>query len=263
MTGTTTVATSGIGSFFAAHPEILAILLAVLGLLAARTVQAVTRRLLSRLDRRLVETGSAPLSERAVRVLVSLAFWSVAFATVLLVLRTLGAGYVSASLDAALAWLPGVLVGALIIAVGHVLGVAARNLILAMRGDPDTARPLSRLVQGAIFLLGVVTGVQQMGLDVSFVADLIVLVVGVTLAGLSLAFALGARQHVANLVARSTIDRYVPGDLLRIDDVEGVVVEVHRTGVDLRTGEGIVTVPASRFAETVVLRRRADDEASS
>jgi small-conductance mechanosensitive channel len=99
------------------------------------------------------------------------------------------------------------------------------------------------------------TGLQHMGLDVSFIGQLLILVLGAGIGGLALAFALGARRHVANLVAHAMVARYRPGDRIRIGDIEGVVIEVHRVGVDLVTDEGVVTVPAALFADRPVLRR--------
>ena len=131
-----------------------------------------------------------------------------------------------------------------------------RNLLLRLQGPEASQQQLApRIVQAAIFLVGAMTGLQHMGLDVSFIAELLILVVGVCLAGLSLAFALGARQYVANLVAGSAVARFAPGDHIVIDGTEGTILEIHRTGADLATAEGVVTVPASMFAELPVLRR--------
>lgn len=110
-------------------------------------------------------------------------------------------------------------------------------------------------MQASILVLAILTAVQHVGLDVSFVQQLLVLLLALTLGGLSLAFALGARRHVSNLVARSATARFTPGDVIRIDDHEGPIIEIHRSGVDLSTAEGVVTIPAARFEEVPVLRR--------
>ena len=73
-----------------------------------------------------------------------------------------------------------------------------------------------------------------------------------------LAFALGARRHVANLLAHRELARINVGERIRIDDVEGVVVEIHDTAVDVTTKHGVATVPAARFAESTVLRLSED-----
>jgi hypothetical protein len=239
------------------YPELVAIVVAVVGLVVARLAGTLTERLLAAVNRLLARTAQGRdqlLPDRAVGWIAALAFWSVLAFALLLVLRILGTGRVFTWIDAPLAYLPRAFVGLTIIGVAHVLGVAARNLVVRLQGDAPDARIAPRLVQGAILVLGIVTGVQHMGLDVSFVADLLLVVIGVTFAGLALAFALGARSHVANLLARASTARFAPGDRIRIDDVEGTIIEAHRTGIDLSAREGVVTVPAARFDEAIVLR---------
>ncbi|HSG90640.1 MAG TPA: hypothetical protein VLA56_15600 [Pseudomonadales bacterium] len=247
------------------YPEIAAILLIVAGLVLARIARFLTVRALTLLNRssaRLSGRGDL-LSDRVIRILGGLGFWTVIAIGVLLALRTLGTGRVFTWIDIPLAYLPRFFVGAVIIGAGYVIGVLVANLVARMQGAGPRTSVMPRVVQAAIVLMGAMTGLQHMGLNVSFVAELLILVVGVCLAGLSLAFALGARQYVANLVARSAVARFAPGDRIRIDHqdgIEGTIVEIHRTGVDLTTAEGVVTVPAWLFNECAVLRR--DDSPS-
>ena len=241
------------------YPEVAAVVLVVVGAGLARVARYLTLRGLAVANRVMARFGSGRadlVSERGIRLLGTGAFWLVVAVAVLLALRTLGTGRIFTWIDVPLAYLPRLFVGLLIIGIGHLLGQVVRNLLLRLQG-PEASRQLlvPRIVQAAIFLAGAMTGLQHMGLDVSFVADLLILVVGVCLAGLSLAFALGARQYVANLVAGSAVGRFAPGDRIVIDGTEGTILEIHRTGVDLATDEGVVTVPASMFAEQPILRR--------
>ncbi|MFN2349328.1 MAG: hypothetical protein ABR558_07120, partial [Thioalkalivibrio sp.] len=81
-----------------------------------------------------------------------------------------------------------------------------------------------------------------------FITQLSLITLASLLGGLSIAFALGARQYVANLVAQPEMTRYASGDRLRIDDDEGVIVEIYRTGLTLETDQGLVSIPAARLA---------------
>lgn len=241
------------------YPEIAAVLLVLVGAGLARVARYLTLRALAVANRGMARFGSGRadlVSERVIRLLGTGAFWLVLAVAALLALRTLGTGRVFTWIDVPLAYLPRLFVGLLIIGVGHLLGQVARNLLLRLQGPEASTQLLApRIVQAAIFLVGAMTGLQHMGLDVSFIAELLILVVGVCLAGLSLAFALGARQYVANLVAGSAVARFAPGDRIVIDGIEGTIIEIHRTGVDLATAEGVISVPASMFAEQPILRR--------
>ncbi len=102
--------------------------------------------------------------------------------------------------------------------------------------------------------LALIAGVQQIGIEIGFIAQIALIAIAVGMASMGLAFALGARQHVANLVARWQLDDYQRRDQLRIDGIEGTVVEVRRAVIVLASDEGLVTIPAARFSQTHAVR---------
>jgi hypothetical protein len=55
-------------------------------------------------------------------------------------------------------------------------------------------------------------------------------------------------------VAHRELERFTVGERIRIDGEEGRIVEIHRTGIDIATSEGIASIPAARFASKSVLR---------
>lgn len=241
-----------------AYPEVMAVIVLVLGLVIAFAARSLTERgmvTINRLLARFTMERDGLLSDRVIAILVSLVFWLLLGLALALALRTLGTGRLFTWLDLPLSYLPRILVGLFIIGAGHILGVLARQLLARLRGARDRSNLLPRLTQAAILVIALMTGLQHMGLDVSFIGQLLILLVGAGIGGLALAFALGARRYVANLIAHSTAARYNPGDYIRIGDMEGTIIEIHRTGVDLVTNEGVVTVPAALFAEQPVLRR--------
>ena len=188
---------------------------------------------------------------RIIGALAPLTFWAILAATAVLSLRVLGVGTATGLIDEALVHLPRLILAVLAITAGHLVGAGLREFV---RHRAATVRFPPR---GAYWLAAgpaIVVAAQQLGIDVSFIADLALLAFGVAAAALGLAFALGARQHVANLIARRELDNYRKGDSLRIDDMEGTVVELRRTGVVLATADGLVTLPAARFSEVPVVR---------
>jgi len=111
-----------------------------------------------------------------------------------------------------------------------------------------------RLMYLAIMAVAVVMGLQHVNVDITFVTQLVLILVGTVSAGLMLAFSLGARRHVANLLARRELSRLAIGDRVNIGGVEGNIVDIHNTAVDIATDEGIASVPAARLAEEGFIR---------
>ena len=193
-------------------------------------------------------TGSR---SQAARLLAPLAFWTTVAAAVALSLIVLGTGQATRLLDAALVLLPRLFAAVFMLIGGHLVGIALREIVRRrLRSVPFPPRAAYWLAVAP----AVIAAAQQLGIEVSFIANLALVAFTIGLGALGLAFALGARAYVANLIARRDLEQYREGDRLRIDGVEGTVVEVLRTALVLATPDGLVTIPAARFTDTQVTR---------
>ena len=243
--------------FLAGHPELLAILIALVGFAVAGLLAAWVDRGLNLVERglrRLSPQRAERLAATPRKLLQRVVYYLTLAFFLLLAIRLLGIVALSDSLDRALAWLPQFLLGGVIIVIGYLLGLLARAL-LAGRVGPEHGSTLPRLAQAIVFVTAVMTGVEQMGINISFVTTVIVVLLSVSLGGMSLAFALGSRELVANLLARRSLGDYRLGQALRIGETEGVIVEFTRIGVVLETADGTVHVPARKFLESEVTVR--------
>lgn len=187
----------------------------------------------------------------AARVLAPLTFWTTVVVAVALSLAVLGTGQATRLLDAALVLLPRLIAAVFILIGGHLVGIALREIVRRrLRSVPFPPRAAYWLALAP----AVIAAAQQLGIEVSFIANLALVAFTIGLGAIGLAFALGARAYVANLIARRDLEQYREGDRLRIGDMEGTVVEVLRTGIVLATPEGLTTIPAARFTDDLVTR---------
>jgi len=142
-------------------------------------------------------------------------------------------------------------IGSIIIVVGYLLGILVYSLVAGL-AQPTDGELLARVAQTVVVITAVITGLEQMAIDVSFLTNVLVIVMAAVLGGLSLAFAIGSRQLVANLLSRRDLARYRVGDVIRIGDLEGRIIDFTRTSVVLESADGKVNVPAVRFLESEV-----------
>ncbi|MGB5163652.1 MAG: mechanosensitive ion channel domain-containing protein [Woeseiaceae bacterium] len=240
------------------NPELAAIAVLVIGLIAARLLSLAVGYALSALDRRIARmttSASSLLTPRLIKLSRAIVFWIVLIMAVAMSLRILGASGTADGLNSALSsYVPDALIVFSIVAVGHLLGVLCSHLVAELREDLTPESPGPRLVYGAVLGVSVVMALQHIGMNLTFLTRILLIAVAVGGGGLMLAFALGASRHVANLLAHREVGRLAVGERIRIDDLEGIVVEVHSTAVDIATKDGIASIPASRFAEVSVLR---------
>ena len=230
-----------------------ALILLLIGWLVARLLRSLAIRVV-RLGRRAasrLSRGGEPLTERSERMVGSLVFWVVMLLFLTAATHTLGLTVFTNWLERVMSYLPTLLAGLLIIVAGFMAGALARDLIeAAAPGGASQRTLLARLAQGVIVLTAVVTGADQIGIDVTFLMIIAAVVAAALLGGIALAVSLGARSFVGNLFgARNLRQLYTVGQTIRVGDYEGRVLEFTATTVVLETNAGRVSLPARLFDE--------------
>ena len=249
-----------LGSLFIAHlPELVAALLITLaGWLVGRGLRRMTVKAGERLYRRLDRIERTPDPDTPLRssVLVHLignvVLWSTLalFATV--AVDVAGFDPVVTWLGRLVQYLPSLLLGLLIIVGGYLLSGAVRVFVGDALASANVSQraPLARAAQLITIVAAIIIGIDQMGVRVALITTVLSIVLAGFLAGLSLAFGLGARSLVANLVGAHQARRYVRlGERARIGNLVGEVIELTPTGIVLASELGRVHVPAARFHE--------------
>ena len=227
------------------YSELLGLAILGLGVILAFAARALVSRYVER-----ASPTSKPFAT-AFRGLAPFSFWAVLAGAIALSLNVLGVKEVSGLLDEVLILLPRLLVAIIILGLGHLIGTGLLELV------QRRARAGTLASRGAYWVVvapAIILAAQHLGIEVTFLADLVLLAFSVSLAALGLAYALGSRDYVANLIARRELNNYRVGDRLRVDTIEGTLVEIRRTSVVLSTADGLATIPAARFTNTMVVR---------
>lgn len=239
-------------TFIDRYPEIIAIGIAIVGIVAAGLLASWFSRLLQLLESGVARFSPIRAEQLAAatprRILERVVYFATLIFFLLLAIRFLGIEALGEGLDAILAFLPRLLLGAIIIIGGYLLGILSFSAV--SRFVEGSLVP--RLAQIVVVVTAIMTGLQQMEVDVSFVTNVLVILLATTLGGMAIAFGLGSQGLVANLLAKRNLDRYRVGDTIRIAETEGTIIEFTRTGVAVQTADGIVNVPAQRFVDSIV-----------
>jgi small-conductance mechanosensitive channel len=161
---------------------------------------------------------------------------------------------VSGWLDRIVTYIPTLVAGGAIVFLGYVVSAIVRDIVSGAAGSAGFAqsRLLGLAAQSATFMTGLVIGLDQIGIDVTFLVTVIAIMLAAVLAGLSLAFGLGARTFADNLVNARNVQRlYRRGQKVRIGDLEGEIIELTQTAVVMASEQGRTTIPARLFGEQV------------
>lgn len=252
-------------------PRLLgALLLLVAGLLLARLVRWVVVRALraAGFDALLGRWGVARALEgvgvrREPSALVgSVARVVLSVVAVFAALSLLGLEALSASLNAGILLLPKVLVAALLVIAGLVLGELVRERVDRLTAELDVPGPLGAAAGAAVLSVFAVTALAQVGVPTVVLLALVVVALAAAALTFALAFGLGGREVARELNSR----RYVAagfelGDTVAVGDVEGEILAIEGAATVLRAADGsTVRVPNHLLVESVVrVRPRAPE----
>jgi small-conductance mechanosensitive channel len=247
-----------------------AIVLLLLGWMVGRLLRALTIRLMKGVDKFSGLIGiSGPgagqkIGESAALIIGNVVFWTVVLIFVTTATNLLGMKMFAGWLDRLVAHLPNILSGVLIICAGIVFGNLAKQAVsTAASAMPSRQRAiLARSAQIITLVTLILIGVDQIGVDITVVITIVAVAIGAVLGGLAIAFSLGARPLVSNLIgARYLNADYRVGERIRIGAYEGTVLDISSVAVILDTEKGRVTIPAKAFSEepSILLTRENVD----
>ena len=241
-------------------PEVLgAVVLLLVGWGVARllryTTRKITEKTLVRLERtRPMDTRvQQPLSYNAAPDIASrIVFWVVLLFFVLAATEVLELEVISGLLSSVTAYLPNLLAGLLILFIGLWFAEVTRAVLKRSSKSIGIEQGdiVGRLGQILVLLIVFSVAAGQIGIDNTLLVALVAILFGVMFGAIALAFSLGAKTTIANMLAAQSIAQmYNPGDSIRIGDIEGKILRITRTSLVLETYDGQTLVPAKQFSE--------------
>jgi hypothetical protein len=247
----------------------VAILILLLGLIAASLLGRLARRLVGRSARWIgdLQPGamSVPHLDRVQTAVGRAVYWLVVVLAVMAATETLGLPVVTAWLSGIATFLPRVAVAILIIALGTVAARVARHVVTSTAAAANVSSPerMGRVTELALLLGTALVAIEQLGIEISFLKATLLILFGALLLGAALAFGIGGRDLVANILSAHYVHRlYQVGQVVRIDGIEGRIVRIAETSVILECPEGDVSIPARLFADnrsTLIVRKKGSE----
>jgi len=219
-------------------------------LLASRLVQALGRMLPGRVLRR----GLPQLTvERQISDVIGLVvFWAVLLFFLAAAADTLGLPVLSTSLAGLGFYLPRLIGAILILVVGLIVGNLGRDAVsagAAASGAPFAAS-LGQTFRAAILIAAGLIAVAELGIDITLLTAVISVTLLAVLGAFALAFGLGARTAVANIIGAHYLRQtFQIGQQVRFAEFEGTISAITATAVRVRVAEGEVVIPAKHFHE--------------
>ncbi|MGB5172159.1 MAG: mechanosensitive ion channel domain-containing protein [Eudoraea sp.] len=179
-------------------------------------------------------------------------FWLIIFSSILLITDILGLTVLTNWFESIIQYLPNFLAAILIIFAAIIVGNLISDLIesLSHRFGIEYSATLGRIAQVLLLFVAIIIAMDQIGIEISFLINLIDIILAALLFGAALAFGLGARTSISNILGAFYVRKsYKEGDVVQIGEVKGRIIKIDTTSVVLDSEKGQVIIPAKEFNE--------------
>jgi small-conductance mechanosensitive channel len=248
-------------SIVTAAPKVaMGILLVVLGLIVAKVVEIAFRTVLARVrfDNALETLGiDKALHRIGFRQKLSLAiprliYFLVVFLLAKTVSDALGLIAISDAIGAFFSYLPNIIAALLLLILGSTVGNAAGQMVTRAAEDSgvDFAPALGKLISSLIIFVVAMMAIGQLKIDTQMVRIVTCFVLGSGAVAFGLAFGLGTRDVVRNLVVGFYVRKFLEvGKRVDIAGQSGILTAITATHTILTDEERNVIVSNATFLE--------------
>lgn len=180
-------------------------------------------------------------------------FWLIMFSSVLLVTDIMGLTVLTNWFENILQYIPNVIAAILIIFTAIILGNFLYDFIesVSERAGIEYSNTLGRIAQFFVLSMAIVIAMDQIGIEITFLINIIGIVLAAVLFGGALAFGIGSRTSVSNILGSFYVRKtYKEGDDVQIGKIRGRILKITPTNVVLDNEKGQVTIPAKEFNKT-------------
>ena len=238
-------------------PKIVgAIVILVLGYIMASLFRIITRAVFSRFDpviKKMLDRPHSP-DEPATyaNLLARIVFWIIILFFLTASVNFLGWKMASDGMASLIGYLPNFISGLLIIFIGFLVANLLKGATVqaAQSANIGQHELLGNGVRMMVLLTAFIIGVEQAGIDVQFISTILTVVIGLSCAGIALAFGLGGRDVAANFLGSQYAKKHFKvGENVRFGSVEGKLVDITHTSFVIDTPQGRVNMPTKAFME--------------
>ncbi len=182
-------------------------------------------------------------------------YWTVILLFAVFASETLGWTVVTQELSNLVAYLPRLFSAVVIFVIGLYLAGFIRKAINAAINTMgiQASSFVSTVAYYIIMVLVSITALNQAGIDTSAVTSNFVVIIGSVFLAFALAFGLGAKDIIGNMVAGIFTRRHFQiGQRIKIDGMEGTIDKMDSVNITLNTGAKTLVIPVKRLVEETV-----------
>lgn len=219
---------------------------------ASSSLISLTGKAITRFFPGYVQRQNLALRQTHHQLMSKIIFWLAMLFFIAAACNALGLNFFAKWIEEFFSYFPQFIAGIAIIVGGYMLSRVVKIMVVTTADTANFKQTelLGNSAQVAVFFTALVVGVEQLGINVQFLTQLFIAISAVLVAGFSLAFALGAKQLVENIIGiQQARRRFKIGDKIAIGDAEGILIEITTTALVLDSDDQTFNVPGHFFSE--------------
>lgn len=238
-----------------------AIVIILVGHFISRLFSSLITRSLKKLSRLIpVEKNQvrlkAPKIVRSADLIGKIIYWIVLFFFITIATEMVGLPIVTTWLGGIASYLPKILIAALILVSGMIGGMLLRDIITTTAASANITygNILGKTTQYVIVFISSFIAIDHLGIEITFLTNIVLIISGAVFFGSALAFGLGARPFVSDILASYYLQKiYKVGQIVKLSENKGKIIQITPIAVIIETSEGQIYVPAKMFDEMTSL----------
>ncbi|MGV6831037.1 MAG: mechanosensitive ion channel family protein [bacterium] len=245
-------------------PKLLVALIGfIVAILVIKVLGSILKRILlaakiNRLDEKinkieLVEGKS--LNVNLLNVILKTFKWFMYFVLFMVITEILELTMLSEGLKSLLGYLPQLITAVAIFTIGLLFANFVKTSLKSLFESMDLSggKAISQMVFFILLIFIGITALNQAGVDTTIITSNVTLIFGALLAAFTLAFGLGARNVIGDMLRMYyTRRRFEIGQKIKFLDKEGVIESVDDLSLTLKTKKGLLIVPIKDITENQV-----------
>jgi len=163
---------------------------------------------------------------------------------------TLGWTTVSQEISHLIGLLPTILTAVVIFIIGTYFATFVKDIIKGATSSIgiSTGSIIGNIVFYILMAIISITALQQAGIDTSVLQSNIILILGAVLIAAAISYGFASREILSNVLASFfTRNTFTKGQVIAIDDIEGVIIDANNISITIQTATDKVIIPTHQL----------------
>lgn len=164
--------------------------------------------------------------------------------------ETLGVDAITSMVLSIVNFIPQLIAAAIMLQVGIMLADVIKNTVTSLCKSFNI--PSARLIGNIVFIffliITFISALGQIGIETALLESSFNLILGGIVAAFALGYGIASRDVLANMIAALySRNKYKEGQIVKLDDVKGIITRIDSVSVTIQSAESITILPLQLF----------------